>query len=562
MRIRVAAAVVLAMMTWPAGLKAEDVTTRVRRALERSTLDQPGTKPFHLKAELAPSLARDSESGRTGEVEIWWVDPGTWRWEVRSAEFHQIEVEANGHNWQKSEGSYFPEWLREVAVALVRPVPDAQGLLRRVKDAEVQKLAGYTYLSWATVGSDGTVSKAIEATFAITDSTGLEYYGRDVGWSGLFGDYRDFHGRMVARTLRGGGSPEVTAKVTVLEDLGATPVGFFDGEAKGGDGPRLRTVVVEETKLRKNLLPGDGPVWPELASGPLEGASIADVVVDREGKVREVGPVVTDNPGVRDAVSSYIREMRFKPYVVDGAAVQVVSTITLGFKTVRPAGAEIFESAKTFFDRARRLGFPAGGVSGPYILRAEFTTRGSSGKVETGIYTDTWLSDSKWKREAVLGNSRVVRSRNGEKRYQVVEGPDAAVLRLVLYEMEPIPATDAFADSDWRIEREVGDGTSLVRVARGREDADGRPGPKDFDGFWFDASGQLVRSYADGMEERRRQMSDFGGVKVAHQVEVMVGGSVAMRINLMQLGPAGAVDAKMFTIKGHETGRQLTSEVR
>ena len=92
----------------------------MRKAVEQSTLDQPGTKPFHLKAELAPSFTRDQGSGRTGEVEIWWAGPGKWRREVRSPEFHQIEIVNDGKDWQKNEGDYFPEWLREMAVALRR----------------------------------------------------------------------------------------------------------------------------------------------------------------------------------------------------------------------------------------------------------------------------------------------------------------------------------------------------------------------------------------------------------------------------------------------------------
>src|ERR1700733_11702590 len=103
------------------GVRSEDMTGRVRKAVERSTLDQPGTKPFHLRAVLAPSFDRDKESHRTGEVEFWWASPTRWRREVRSPEFQQIEVVDGGRDWQKNEGDYFPEWLRVIAVALVKP---------------------------------------------------------------------------------------------------------------------------------------------------------------------------------------------------------------------------------------------------------------------------------------------------------------------------------------------------------------------------------------------------------------------------------------------------------
>jgi hypothetical protein len=558
--MRLIAVVAAVFVAWPAGVRAEDLTARVKKAVERSTLDQPGTKPFHLKAELAPSRERDKDSGRTGEVEIWWAGPGKWRREVRSPEFHQIEIIDGAKDWQKNEGDYFPEWLRETAVALVKPVPDLGELLQRVKTADVKTLMGSTYISWVTTGSDGTVSQGIGASFAITDSTGLEFYGGDVGWDGLFKDYQEFHGRMVARTVSNG-SPEVTAKVSVLEDLKDTPQGFFDAGESGSD-PILQTKVVDELTVRKNLLPVDALVWPPLENGPLKGASIADVVLDREGRVQEVGTAVANNPGVRDTFLKYVQTMRFKPYVVDGLPVQVVTTITMPFKTVRPAGVESFESARTYFERGRKASFPAAGTGPAYMLQAKFTTRGSSGTVETGTYTDTWVSDSQWRREATFGASRFVRSRNGDKRYRLTEGPDAKMLGLVLMEMEPIPAIDTFTESDWRIKRDVVDGLATIRVAMGPENPDGTPDPEHFVCYWFDETGLLVKSYGNAMETRRSQFTDFNGIKVARRIDGMYKGNLVLRVDVTELGAAGTVDKGMFTIKGHEWVRQFTSEVR
>jgi hypothetical protein len=226
------------------------------------------------------------------------------------------------------------------------------------------------------------------------------------------------------------------------------------------------------------------------------------------------------------------------------------------------AGAESFDSAKTYFDRARKLGFPAAGSGAPYVLRAEFTTRGSSGVVQTGTYTDTWVSDTQWRREAVFGKGRFVRSRNGKKRYRLVEGPDADVLQFVLTAMEPIPATDRFAESDWRIKRDVAGGVATIRVATGHENPDGTPNPKDFNAYWFDETGQLVRTYLNELQSRRSNFEDFNGMSMARRVEVLLAGKVGMRIDVTELGPAGPVDAGMFTIKRHNWSRQYTTEVR
>jgi hypothetical protein len=244
----------------------------------------------------------------------------------------------------------------------------------------------------------------------------------------------------------------------------------------------------------------------------------------------------------------------------DGEAAQVVTAIALPFKTVRPAGVDKFDSAKTYFDRARKLGFPAAGGSASYMLRAEFTTHDSSGRTLIGTYIDTWVSDSQWRREAILGRSRLLRTRNGDKRYLLAEGPDEQLMRTVLKEMEPIVATDDFVDSDWRIRREDLDGVSTVRVASGLE-ADGVLGPQAR-AFWFDEKGQLLKTHADGLETVRTEFSDFNGMQVARRVDVFDAGKLTVRIDVKELAPTQAVNPQMFVLEGHEWVPQATDELR
>jgi hypothetical protein len=604
---------------------SEDMTGKVRKAVERSTLDQPGTKPFHLKAVLAPSFERDKESRRTGEVEIWWASSTRWRREVRSPEFHQIELVNGGRDWQKNEGDFFPEWLREIAIALVRPVPDVKQVLEWVKTAEVRSLMGQTNINWDRVRADG--EEELRGGLGLMDSTGLLIHGAAPGWGFRGYDYEDFHGRMVARTVSVG-SPEVTAKVVVLEALGKVRAGLFNAEAQGGDERWLSTVAIGEMDLRKNLLPMEPVTWPPVPDGPLEGRVTAGIVLDREGKVREMETVFADNPGVVEAGTKAFAAMRFRPYLVDGLPVQVVATMNLSFKTTRPAGMEdpesaemesfdseeemesfeseepesfeisepgsfeiaeperfgseepesfdaeepevpngveppeSFESARTYFERGRAVGFPSTGSGMPYVLAAAFSARSASGEVEKGRYEDTWVSDRQWRREAWFGKSRYVRTRDGETRYELAEGPEAALLRLVFKVIEPIPATDVFVESDWRIKRDLVDGSTTVRVASGRESLDGKPDPVHFRGFWFAETGQVVKTYARGLETRLAAFSDFDGGRVTRRVNVLTDGKPVMRVQVTALQRAGTLDGTMFSLPGHEWVRALTDELR
>jgi Gram-negative bacterial TonB protein C-terminal len=554
-------AALAAMTVWPTVGHAENLAKEVKKAVERSTLDQPGTKAFHLRASLAPSFERDKESGRTGEVEIWWASPTQWKREVRSPEFHQIQIVDGAHDWQKNEGDYFPEWLRETAVELIKPVPQLDQVLDQVKAAEVRRMGPMTNINWTTTSGTADVKNILRSWVALQNSTGMLLYAGGFGWGGEFKDYESFHGRMIAQTVNVG-SPQVTAKVKTLEDLREVPAGFFDATAKGGDPQPLQTLLLDEISLRRNLLPMKPLVWPPVQDGPLEGNVTTIVVVDRKGKVREIDSIMSENSSMNDTGRQAVEAMRFKPFLVGGAPVQVMSQITTPFKTTRPIGVEKFETARTYFESGRHLSFPAAGTGAPYLLRAEFEARGKSGGIEKGRYEDTWLSDTQWRREAWFANSHYVRSRNGEKTYQFAEGEDAAILRLVFKALEPIPAIDTFVESDWKIKRDTINSNRTVRVLAGYESPEGKLDPEQARGYWFDDTGLLVKAYFMGIETRRLEFGDFAGVKIARRIDVLRDEKMGMQIRVTEVSSAGPVPAKTFEVKGHEWTRAFTAEVR
>lgn len=526
-----------------------------------STLDQVGTAPFHLKATLAPSYERDKQSGRTGEIEIWWASPTRWRREIRCPDFHQVQIVDGDHIWQKNEGGYFPEWLREIANAIIHPVEFSDELSRQIQGAEVKHLMGTTYLSWAIISSNGQVQKSMGAGISFKDDSGLLFSASGLGWGGWFRDYSKFHNRQVARTVSHG-TPEVTAKITVLEDLGPTQADWFNTSLPGADPQPLKTAVLDELTTRRNLQATEPPAWPPMQDGPLEGVLTTDVAIDREGKVQEIGVIVSDNPGMNAAAQQQIAAMHFTPFMENGVPIQVFSRITVAFKTVRPQGTEMFESARTWFERGRKVGFLAAGATKPYVLRADFQTRSSSGQVITGHYEDTWVSESQWRREATFGSSRFARARNGEKTYRLSDGSEANLLALIMQILEPIPALDTFVESDWRIKSDSVNGVKTIRVLSGYESPEGQLDTEHARGFWFDPTGVLVKTFFNGIESRRSDIQEFDTVKVARRIDALQGGKLVLRIQVSEIVPATEVPKSTFEIKGHEWKRAFTSEAR
>jgi hypothetical protein len=155
-----------------------------------------------------------------------------------------------------------------------------------------------------------------------------------------------------------------------------------------------------------------------------------------------------------------------------------------------------------------------------------------------------------------------VRARHGETRYQLLDGPDAPLLRLVLKAMEPIPAIDTFVESDWRIKRDTFDGVKTIRVLAGYESPDGTLDPEHARAYWFDENGELVKTYFSGIETQRSQFEEFDGGEIAHQIKVMRNGAVEILISVTQVSPAGTIPADAFDLPGHDWNRAFTDEVR
>jgi hypothetical protein len=540
---------------------AENLAKEIKKAVERSTLDSGGVKPFHLKAVVAPSFERDKGSGRTGEIEIWWASATRWKKELRCPGFHQIEILDGAHVWQKNEGDYFPEWLQQTAIELIEPVPPLDQVLQQAKGAELRQIGPMTNLNWTTPSGTAETPNILRSWVALDNRTRLLLYAGGLGWGAEFKDYADFHGRMIARTVNVG-TPQVTARISTLEDLGTVPADLFETASKGQSDQPLRTVVMDEASARRNLLPGEPSSWPAVQDGPLEGKVTAEIIIDREGRVKEIGVLFSDNPGVNEAGNQIVRAMRFKPFQQDGALVQVVSQFSIPFRTSRPAGTESFDSAHNYFEHGRQLGFPAFGHGTPYMIRAEFDTGKNDKTIAHGRYEDTWLSDSQWRREVRYGNSSYIRSRNGDKTYQLAEGPDVGLLRLVMKLMEPIPTIDTFVESDWKIKRDTVNGARALRVLAGYESPEGKLDPEQARGYWFDDNGLLLKTYFKGIETQRSEFQGFAGVQIAHRIEVFKDGKLGMRIHIMEVSPPGPTSAKTFEIKGHEWTRAFTAEVR
>jgi hypothetical protein len=343
------------------------IATAMTVAAKHSTLDQAGNPPWHLKAIIVDLQKHLPEYD--GTMEMWWVSPTEWRREVKlnSGAFSQVlihngskvsEIDTDPNCPAKSSSTcpYFPDWMRNLVDETTRPIPRLDQLANATPQQVVQPggTKGSTVLRWPINGIDP--ARFIHASFAFYNDTGLIQYGGDLDWDFHYRDYAPFHDLQIARWISAG-PPEISVKIDTLEDLGAPDAKMFAISKATPEKDRIKTVIVPEAEMRKLIVSAPAPVWPDVPPPPparngraprnyaLTGSMIMGISVDRMGNVREVYKWEGDNRNLEPAAHEQITKWKFKPYMVNGVPVQVLSTLTFPF-SVKQTDAPAAPAAK------------------------------------------------------------------------------------------------------------------------------------------------------------------------------------------------------------------------
>lgn len=329
------------------------IATAMTVAAKHSTLDQAGNPPWHLKATIVDLQKHLPEYD--GTMEMWWVSPTEWRREVKlnSGAFAQVLIHNGSKVYEKDSDPncgpksaatcpYFPDWMRNLVDETTRPIPRLDQLANATPQEIVQPggTKGSTVLRWPINGIDP--ARFIHASFAFYNDTGLIQYGGDLDWDFHYRDYAPFHDLQIARWISAG-PPEISVKIDTLEDLGMPDAKMFAIAKATPEKDQIKTVIVPEAEMRKLIVSAPEPVWPDVPPPPpgrngqpargyaLTGSMIMGISVDRSGQVREVYKWEGDNRNLEPAAHEQIAKWKFKPYLVNGQPVQVLSTLTFPF---------------------------------------------------------------------------------------------------------------------------------------------------------------------------------------------------------------------------------------
>lgn len=531
----------------------EKFHAEVARAAKLSNLDAQ-SQPFHLKLTTHDTGAGDD--AYDAEVEIWWAAPDKWRRSITSSNFSQVAIR-NGAKYYESNSpqDYLPYWLNQAIDGVTNPIP-VQALTNVIADDDHPSCGNWeiphgtgdeTFSSYASVCfySNGLAKHIFASSIAI-----------DVA------SYAPFGARFVPSSFKvfPGGRSTVTATVTVLEPLAVTPnsadasaapsapqePGLFEPRDDSGYASRIRfesvpgsQMVLADPSVLSQL------TWPPSFIFPLRGVIVVELNVDRQGNVRNIPSAFSKNQALNDGLRNQMKDWKFKPVVIDGAPVQVVTTIEVPFHLkYEPLGAngKAFPEI-SFGERIKNFhatqDLRAAGRQ-PFRLRATITL----GDGTTGTYKETWKSPESWQRSASVGKSTLTEKLADGKTESRFNGDDkieGALRNVFLTMSDRLPELRTFPEQDWgnsvvpasNVNPSAAINSSeavLIRTARGPADSNNHP--TDGQAYWFDSDDVMVASFASKITAVNSNFVPWNGVNVPRKVELYSGPLHIARITI------------------------------
>jgi len=295
-------------------------------AVQQSKLTLPGSKAFHLKAELLETTNPSSEY--QAKIEQYWIAPDKWRRTIESPGFSQTLIVNGSQILESDSGDYFPWWLNDLVTAINDPLPMLEVL--KQSDAQVRKPSGGEN---ANTCAD-LRTRDDRSVFCFEGSHGLLSSVFTQGYNAEFKDFKSFADKRVARLLLIDPEPGTTiqARITELTTFRGEDESLFAIAKPTSLVDRIKTIRIGDATLRS--LAGNTEIaWPPVGSGPTSGQCAVYISADRAGHMREVWPAGCDNAGLQDPLREMVKKWQLKPATENGIPVQIEALASFRFET-------------------------------------------------------------------------------------------------------------------------------------------------------------------------------------------------------------------------------------
>jgi TonB family protein len=226
-------------------------------------------------------------------------------------------------------------------------------------------------------------------------NTGLLIYLWSPGCCyGVMTDYRKFHSKMIAYATK---DNPINIRVDSLKDLDSPDEALFAISQPTPASKRVISENLTETEARTFVVSTTEVQWPQVSKNPPEKSIKVNIVIGRDGCVKEARTYSPVENAIEDAALTAVKKWTFQPQNVDGVPAQVSTSMTLPF----PANYQKVDAnqpqVRPMFDRMRTTGDLRLDGAPAFHMKASFNSEDGSAK---GTYEETWVSPNGAKKSA------------------------------------------------------------------------------------------------------------------------------------------------------------------
>jgi hypothetical protein len=515
--------------------------------IHRSTLTEPGARPFYLKATIRDR--DDDKSEFNGTVEEYWLSPTKWRRVIRLRDFSQTRIVNGGMIYEDNNGDYFPVHDEMLANEIVDPLPKSAVDLLNKLDLMVTEPGSGEGQCMAEKYFNGSDGRQTRVLLAYNCKTGMLIYL----WSpsccyGVMTDYRKFHNKQVAFATK---DDPINIRIDSLKDLDVPDEAMFVISQPTPSAKQVTNEQINETEARKLMAETAEVQWPAVSKKPTASGINIDLVVGRDGRVKETWSYAPEDDAIKNAVLDSVRKWKFVPQTIDGVPAQFETKLTIPFPAELKGAGPTGPAVRPIFDRMRAVGslrvdgFPA------FHMKASFRSEDGATK---GIYEETWVSPKKWRRELKLNDTSLVEVRTEDAFYRIFPGKFAPrlsddVIEVLSFGLPGDNGND-FHDPDWSTVNTKLGNVPVLRLSNGYINPQGKPDAVTVLYFFDESTGFLRGRYHYSILTIFNDLQLFGRKSVARKLTVLGGDVNKIEITLDLLETAASVSESIFSISG------------
>jgi len=293
----------------------------------------PDVQPWHLKASFE-TFDDDGKSKDKGTYEEWWVSEKRYKRSYTSTDFSQTEY-GTDHGAMRTGTTKWPSGsISLIRRSLIQPLPSEAEMPHAIPES-TERSFGSIKLRCVEMTSKVPLPPNAPPLMIPSYCFNLEKpilrYASTYSQT-AFNRILLFAGRYL------GGDIDITTRgkeylkihIDLSEPLTQINTADFEPPLDAAP-PPPRRINVSNGVAQDNILTKVPPIYPEVAKARhIQGTVVVQATISETGHIREL-KVVSGPPELQQAALDAVRHWVYKPYLLNGEAVEVGTTINVVF---------------------------------------------------------------------------------------------------------------------------------------------------------------------------------------------------------------------------------------